>query len=100
MKTPSKAAKQIGKELGTNSPRGDARLAVDLAKPSPFDELVRKMPSALVGGFDPLTHKTANDLYMLADHELDLDFAGDITLAPRIRNKIRDYRQMCAAFRK
>lgn len=32
--TPNEAARQIGTELGQSNPRGDARLAADLGKPS------------------------------------------------------------------
>lgn len=37
-----------------------------------FDAAVKRMPRALQGSFDPLTHKTVSDLARLAAHELDL----------------------------
>lgn len=66
MKAPAKAARQIGNELGTNSPKGDARLAVDLANEGTYRtarEIVeshsglRPLPSPY-----PQTHKRRLEL--------------------------------------
>jgi hypothetical protein len=47
-----------------------------MRKPLTFAQLVDRMPAAL-GGLDPLSHKTPDDLAWMARHEIDLYEEGE-----------------------
>lgn len=59
-----------------------------LTNPGLFDKARRELPRC-VGGFDPLGHKTVQDLVSLAQHELDLYHEGE-------ENDIRTPKQLAA----
>ena len=49
------------------------------SSPLDFDRAVRTLPAALQRSFDPMQHKTLDDLRALAEHELDLYEEGEET---------------------
>lgn len=40
--------------------------------PTPFEVALRAFPRCIIGGLDPLGHKTVSDLVYQALHELDM----------------------------
>ena len=42
-----------------------------------FKAALKKLPKAVIGSFDPLAHKTVEDLVALVEHEINLHEEGE-----------------------